>query len=473
MSLELHWLIYILVDNNIISEENCLSLLEKLGDGVDAEMFAQEAFNSITQHMEEDRAELLLGNFEEAIEIALDMAQKGEEVPEYSEQKEEENEVIPSSDNPVDDVNDVEKPVVDSEVADYLKNILKKSAEENASDLHISANAPPFIRKSLVINKLGDEPVSAEDSYNLNTVFLTDEQKKIFDEDKDLTYSLSFGDQRYRVTLMMHKNGAAGNYHLIPKEPKTLKQLGFLENTVETIEKFLDFHNGLILLTGPVGSGKTTTLASLVDSLNLKRKDHIITVEDPIEIVQESINCNVSQREVITHTKSYAAAIKGALREDPDIIVIGELKDLATTEIAITAAETGHLVIATLPTCDAINTLNRVVNVFPPSQQPQIRTMIAGSLRGIICQKLLPDLNGNVTVACEILVNNVAVTNNINEGKFYLLKPAMQVGKKIGMCIMDDYIFELFRNGTISENVALDNLNNRKQYEKMISSSNL
>ena len=471
MSLELHWLIYILIVNKVVSQEDCLSLLETLGDEVNAATYAQEAFNSLSQNLDEEHAELLLGKFEEAIELASDMARKGEGVPDFTEGgevEEDENSEMSAEDDGAE-----EKFGEDSEIADYLRTMLETSLEQGASDLHISTNTPPFIRKTLQIQKLGDDKLSPEDSYKINTVFLTKEQKESFDKNMDFTYPLAIGDSRFRVTLMVHKDGIAGTYHLIPNKARSLKELGFLENTIETIEKFLDFHNGLILLTGPVGSGKTTTLASLVDSLNVKRKDHIITVEDPIEIVQSSINCNVTQREVITHTKSYSAAIKGALREDPDIIVIGELKDLDTTEIAITAAETGHLVIATLPTCDAINTLNRIVNVFPPSQQPQIRTMIAGSLRGIICQKLLPNANGGITVACEILVNNVAVSNNVSEGKFYLLKPAMQVGKKIGMCIMDDYIYELFKDGTITEKVALDNLLNRKQYEKMISSSAL
>jgi twitching motility protein PilT len=463
VSVELHWLIYILVENNIVSQEDCLAVLEELGDDVDTASYAQKVFDSVTCNMDEESAGILLGSFEEALALADDMAQKGEEIPEFSEVETSSEEV--ESNKPGSGKN--------SDVANYLRSMLETSLEQGASDLHISTTAPPFIRKSLEIKKLDEDLLTPEDSYKLNTVFLTEEQKKIFDKKKDLTYPLSIGESRFRVTLMQHKDGVAGTYHLIPNKARELKELGFSNNAIETIEKFLDFHNGLILLTGPVGAGKTTTLASLVNTLNVKRKDHIITVEDPIEIVQNSINCNVTQREVSTHTQSYSAAIKGALREDPDIIVIGELKDFATTEIAITAAETGHLVIATLPTCDAINTLSRVVNVFPPSQQPQVRTMVAGSLRGIICQRLLPNIDGGVVVACEILVNNVAVSNNVGDGKFYLLKPAMQVGKKAGMCIMDDYIYELFRDGVISEKVALDSLINKKQYEKMISSSKL
>jgi len=211
----------------------------------------------------------------------------------------------------------------------------------------------------------------------------------------------------------------------------------------------------LILVTGPVGSGETTTLASLVNILNEEREDHVITVEEPIEIVQASKNCNITQREVGLHTKSYGTALKGALREDPDIIVIGEMRDLETIEMALTASETGHLVIGTLHTSDAATTLNRILDVFPPMQQPQIRSMAAESLKGIICQKLLRSIDGGVVVATEMMLVNLAVSNMIRENKTHLLAGVMQTGSKQGMCTMDQSIFELFEDGRISEEVAL------------------
>lgn len=204
---------------------------------------------------------------------------------------------------------------------------------------------------------------------------------------------------------------------------------------------------------------KTTTLAALVQAINNKRYDHVITVEDPIEIVQVSNNCNITQREVGQHTNSFASALKGALREDPDIIVIGELRDLETIEMAITASETGHLVIGTLHTGDTGSTLNRLLDVFPPAQQQQIRSMTAESLKGIFCQKLLPSVDGGTVVASEILINNFAIGTSIRENKTYQIRQVLETGSKSGMCTMDQSVFDLFNEGKISEETALENIN--------------
>ncbi len=265
---------------------------------------------------------------------------------------------------------------------------------------------------------------------------------------------------RYRVNLMFHKNGAAGSYRMVPEKARTLSELGYASR-LETLEKLLSFHNGLILITGPVGSGKTTTLAAMVAYLNETRTDHIITVEDPIEVVQPAKGCNVSQREVGAHTKSFASALKGALREDPDIIVIGELRDLETIEMAISASETGHLVIGTMHTSDAATTLNRLLDVFPPSQQTQIRASVAESLRGVICQRLLPSPDGSLVLACEILISNLAIQSLIKEGKSTGLRNTMETGFKEGMCLMDNVVFQLHNDGAIEKEVALANISNR------------
>ena len=209
----------------------------------------------------------------------------------------------------------------------------------------------------------------------------------------------------------------------------------------------------------------------MVNVVNAKRHDHIITVEDPIEIVQYSQNCNVTQREVRNHTSSYKAALKGALREDPDVIVIGELHDLETIEMAITASETGHLVIGTLHTCDAANTLNRLLDVFPPTQQPQIRAMTSGSLRGIICQRLLPTVDGGMTVAAEVLVNNTAVGNVISDGRTHHLRAILQTGQQAGMVTMDASVFELYKQGRISRETASYNIRGkdvRDEFKRMV-----
>ena len=349
----------------------------------------------------------------------------------------------------------------DASLAAALRQLLKDTAAQGASDLHLSTAARPFIRKNRALSYLSDYALTATDALRLNTALLTPEQKKVFLERKDLDYALALGPaDRYRVNLMFHKNGAAGSYRMVPAETRTLDRLGFSKH-LETLKKMLSFHNGLILITGPVGSGKTTTLASMVAYLNETRSDHIITVEDPIEVVQPAKGCNVTQREVGPHTRTFASALKGALREDPDVIVIGELRDLETIEMAISASETGHLVIGTMHTSDAATTLNRLLDVFPPAQQTQIRSSVAESLRGIVCQRLLPGADGGLVLACEILVSNTAIQNLIKEGKSAGLRNTMETGVKEGMCLMDNVVYGLWQERKLSPEIALANITNR------------
>lgn len=349
----------------------------------------------------------------------------------------------------------------DAGVAAGLRELLKATARFGASDLHLSTGARPFIRKNRALSYLSEYALTAADALRLNTALLGEGQKKIFLERKDYDYALALSaTDRYRVNLMFHKNGAAGAYRMVPAQVKTPSDLGFAEH-LETIKKLLSYHNGLILITGPVGSGKTTTLASMVNYLNETRTDHIITVEDPIEVVQPAKGCNVSQREVGPHTKSFFTALKGALREDPDVIVIGELRDLETIEMAISASETGHLVIGTMHTSDAATTLNRLLDVFPPAQQTQIRSSVAESLRGVVCQRLLPAVDGGLTLACEILINNTAISNLIREGKSQGLRNTMETGVREGMCLMDNVVFNLWQENKITPEVALANISNR------------
>jgi twitching motility protein PilT len=267
------------------------------------------------------------------------------------------------------------------------------------------------------------------------------------------------GGRRIRANLMLHKDGVKGTYRIVPERIRTPSELGFKNTAV--LDRLLSYHNGLILVTGPVGAGKTTTLNSLIDQLNRTRDDHIITVEDPIEFLHQSQGCNVTQRQAGHHTASFATALKGALREDPDVIVIGELRDLETIEMAITASETGHLVIGTMHTSDATSTLNRLLDVFPPGQQSQIRAMVAQSLRGILCQRLLPAKQGGVVLATEILVNTLAVSSMVRDGKTQGIPSTLDTGKREGMISMDNSILDLWKEGKITNETARVNILNK------------
>ncbi len=357
----------------------------------------------------------------------------------------------------------------DAALANAFRELLRNTARAGASDLHLSTGARPFIRKSRALEYVSNYTLTSEDSLRINTVLLAENQKKTFLDKKDFDYALAVtGAERYRVNLMFHKNGAAGAYRMVPAETRTLAQLGYAKHN-ETLMKMLSYHNGLILITGPVGSGKTTTLASIVAHLNESREDHIITVEDPIEVVQPARGCNVTQREVGHHTKTFHSALKGALREDPDIIVIGELRDLETIEMAISASETGHLVIGTMHTSDATTTLNRLLDVFPPAQQTQIRSSVSESLRGIVCQRLLPGRDGDLVLACEILTSNTAVQALIKENKTAGLRNTMETGSREGMCLMDNVVFGLYQEHKITGQVALANITNRNLRDRIAS----
>ena len=348
----------------------------------------------------------------------------------------------------------------DAELAAAVRGLLKSCAEEGASDLHLSAGGLPFVRRQRALSALGTHVLTAEEALRLNTILLAPHQRSLYLERKDLDYALALdAANRYRVNLMFHKGGAAGSYRMIAAKVPKLSELGL--RNLDAVRKLLSYHNGLILVTGPVGAGKTTTLAALVAELNETRQDHIITVEDPIEVVQPAIGCNITQREVGPHTKTFATALKGALREDPDVIVIGELRDLETIEMAISASETGHLVIGTMHTSDASTTLNRLLDVFPPAQQSQIRASVAESLRGIVCQRLLPAEECGLVLACEILIGNPAIAALIREGKMQGLRNVIETGQRDGMCLMESVVFKLYEENKISAETARDNIANR------------
>lgn len=342
----------------------------------------------------------------------------------------------------------------------FMLGVLATVQGLGASDLHLSAGAPPYVRNMRAIQFLGTTPLSRADAARLNTCLLAPEESEIFAKKHDYDYALAMdGGRRIRANLMLHKDGVKGTYRIVPEHVRTPAELGFKNTAV--LDRLLSFHNGLILVTGPVGAGKTTTLNSLIDQVNRTREDHVITVEDPIEFLHQSQGCIVTQRQAGHHTHSFATALKGALREDPDVIVIGELRDLETIEMAITASETGHLVIGTMHTSDATSTLNRLLDVFPPGQQSQIRAMVAQSLRGIVCQRLLPGKSGGVVLAAEILVNTLAVSSMVRDGKTQGIPSALDTGKREGMISMDNSILDLWREGKITPEVARANIMNK------------
>ena len=338
---------------------------------------------------------------------------------------------------------------MDRESAQNLLNdFLHKARETNCSDIHISTGAVPFVRRFKQLYLLPDQDVlSVAAAEALNFAPLTDEQRRRFDEHHDLDYGYNItASDRYRTNVMMQRLGVAGSYRVIDTEVRKISEIGF--KNPEVIEKLSNYSQGLILVTGPAGSGKSTTLSALVDHINRTRHDHIITIEDPIEVVHNPIGCSISQRELNKHTKSFGNALRAALREDPDVIVIGELRDLETIEMAVHSSETGHLVIGTLHTSSAADTMNRILDVFPHGQQAQIRTMVAESLKGVVCQQLLPNADGSdVVLAVEILLGTLAISNLIREGKTYQIESTLQTSKHLGMTTMEQSHFELYMNG--------------------------
>jgi twitching motility protein PilT len=446
---EIHWLLHFCRENNLLSEAQIIGMVSNLSPETDVHACAKLLNNSgwVT-----DSAFL-----DSAVDAAIKNTQDGFELPTLSstptEDTQPHQEEFPDF-TTFNELNEVELRAA-------IHSLFIQCQKIGASDLHLSAGARPRMRHHRRIVYLNDTPLSDTLARRINYLPLTAEQRQQFETEWDLDYALTVNDEsagfkmRFRANLMEQKNGISGVYRIVADHMMSLEELGF--QNADNIRKLLSYHNGIILVTGPAGSGKTTTLASLINELNQTRKDHIITVEDPIEVMQHSANSIVSQRQVGEHTESFNSALKSALREDPDIIVIGEMRDLATIEMAVTAAETGHLVIATMHTRDAASTLNRILDVFPPSQQNQIRAMTAGSLRGIICQRLIPSVDDEVVLACELLVNTTAVANIIRDGKETGLENAMQSGKAHGMLTMNDSVQDLLAQGKITPQIAEEN----------------
>lgn len=339
-----------------------------------------------------------------------------------------------------------------------LTAALQEVVNQRASDLHLTVGAPPMFRIDGGLKSIGNAlPWSAEKIRTSMMSLLSESQRNTFENDLELdfAYTISNG-ARFRVNIYLQRGSIGGAFRIIPTELKELKELG----VPESVGSFARLPRGLVLVTGPTGSGKSTTLAALIDLVNSTRADHIVTVEDPIEFLHSHKSSIVNQREVGADTHSFASALKHVLRQDPDVILIGELRDLETISVALTAAETGHLVFATLHTQDAPQTIDRIIDVFPPHQQGQVRTQLAATLQGVICQTLVKRADGHGrAVATEVLVTTPAIANLIREGKTYQIISMMQSGRSQGMHTMDQHLAELANAGTISVDAALEKAN--------------
>ncbi len=354
-------------------------------------------------------------------------------------------------------------------VLSSVDEYLKLAQQYDCSDLHLATSSPPMWRRYGTLAPIWENgPMfTAEDTRRLSYAFLAPQQMEILEKrgDVDFAYSPDFG--RFRCSVVQQRLGIDMTFRVINTRIRSMEELG-LPEVCRTLTRY---QNGLVLVTGATGSGKSTTLAALVDETNKDRDDHIITLEDPIEYVFTPKGCHINQREVGTHTKSFAAALRGALREDPDVIMVGEMRDLETISLAITAAETGHLVLGTLHTGNAPRTLDRVLDVFPSDQRDQIRIMVSESLRGIVSQQLIPRQDGQGRVmALEILVNTPAVANCIREGKTFMLPGIMQTGKALGMITMDDSLQGLYAKGLISREECYSRSEDKQTMKKFLES---
>jgi twitching motility protein PilT len=349
-----------------------------------------------------------------------------------------------------------------------ITTLLRMGFDAGASDIHLGVGAPPLMRRHGTLQPLYHNApgLTADDTEALAKTFLTPMQLEVLEKNRGLDFSYQVeGLARFRANIIRQRKGHDAVFRIINTSVRTMDDLGLPEN----LKVLTQYHNGLVLLTGAVGSGKSTTLAAMVQEVNTHRNDHIITLEDPIEYVFKPAGCQITQREVHLHTESFGAALRASLREDPDVIVVGEMRDLETISLAITASETGHLVIATLHTSNAARTLDRVLDAFPVEQQGQIRTMVSESLRGIISQQLVPKADGTGrVVALEVMVNTPAVANLIREAKTYMLPGIIQTGKKLGMKLMDDSLLELVQEGTITAHEAYDRAEQKKIFEPML-----
>jgi twitching motility protein PilT len=455
-----------------VEEESDLIKADEVGWGDQAK--ANHLANEVHHVDDSERIELsddiapqkLIKGFDDGARLT---ASKGQTLPTHSQEPvagDKSPKAAPTP-SPVDDEQeDVDEhmtsPVPPGQIDPMALKLLKKGVQLGCSDIHLSSGAPPFFRLNGSLAYTEMPPLTPKQTLVMAMGFMDEKQQQQFLHTHDIDFSLDFeGIGRFRVNALQQFRGPSIIFRYIPKHVPTLEELGLPKN----LANFTEYHQGLVLVTGPAGCGKTTTAAALIDLINASRNDHIITVEDPVEFLHPSKGCNVTQRQVPTHTDSFAAALKAALREDPDVIMIGEMRDLETVSLAIRAAETGHLVIGTLQTKSAARTIDRIIDVFPEDQQAQIRAMLSESLRGVISQQLIPRKDGKGrVVALEVLNVVNAVSNLIRDAKTFQLPSQMQTGRKQGQVMMDDSLDVLIQKGLITKEEALKVSENPKRF---------
>lgn len=345
-----------------------------------------------------------------------------------------------------------------------ITQLLQFAHQQDASDLHISAGESPMLRVHGDMKRVKVPPLTSEQTHAMVYDIMGDSQRKVFEEKSDIDFSMQIGDMaRFRINVFRQNRGVGAVFRKIPTEILTLDQLGMPAVLADLSRK----EKGLVLVTGPTGSGKSTTLAGMINLINEELEGHILTIEDPIEFVHRSKKCLVNQREVGPHTHSFNNALRAALREDPDIVLVGEMRDLETIQLALTAAETGHLVFGTLHTSSAPKTVDRVIDVFPPNQQAQVRAMFAESIQAIITQTLCKKVGGGRAAALEIMLGTTAVRNLIREGKIHQLPGVLQTSQNVGMQTLEMHLRELVDRNVITRETAIEKTGNPDMFKEM------
>lgn len=343
-----------------------------------------------------------------------------------------------------------------------IQDVLINAKKQGASDVHLNIGIPPVFRLNGKLVKSQFPVLEKEDVQEIIYSILTESQKTIFEKEKQFDFAYEIPDvSRFRINVFYHRLGKAAAIRLIPTNIMSIEQLGL----PEIISSFAQHNRGIVLVTGPTGSGKSTTLAALIDIINTDRYEHIISIEDPIEYIHKHKNCVISQREIGDHADSFASALRVALREDPDVILVGEMRDLETISMALRAAETGHLVFSTLHTNSAAETIERIINAFPAHQQAQARLQVAGTIEAVIAQTLIPTVDGMGRVAAaELMLATPAIRNLIRDEKIYQIPSTIQISRKMGMQSLDQSLKDLLMEGKISREEALKRAINKKAF---------